>query len=996
MRSAPNDPFEIVGRYTRRTEQFSGLMEHRVREILLVAAEYDAFVLEEEGQLAELVSHEYRALDMNPGFAPHFTRVEQGSQALELLAQSEYDLVVTTARLADIDLAAFGRQVKASHPGIPVGVLAAHAWDLPRLDGLREAGAADWVFLWQGDVRPLLAMIKQVEDRRNADHDVREGGVQAIVLVEDDVRFYSFFLPRLYEEVVQQTSQLMAEGVNLSHRLLRLQARPKVLLAHTFEDAMALCERYAGNLLGVISDLAFPRAGRLDAEAGLELARKLVGPAGQVPVLLMSTETGYQDKAAQVGASFLHKGSPRLLEETRQYILESYGFGDFVFRRPGGAVVGKAKDLHELLDRLANVPDDSIEYHANNNHFSRWLKARTEFDLALDIRPIQVSQFPSVAALRAFLIQSIAKYLRDVQRYVITDFHVERFDDFVAFAKVGSGSLGGKGRGLAFMLKLLSQHEVAEGDMETVVPQTVVLASDVFEEFLDGNGLRRIVAEAKRLGDAEVLAAFRRGRFERQRRAELARFLETVSEPIAVRSSSTLEDSLYQPFAGVYATVVLPNSHASLDVRLAQLIEAIKGVYASTYMKAARDYLENTPYRLEEERMAVLLQRLVGRARGGRFYPLIAGVASSYNFYPFGELRPEDGVAQIALGLGKSVVEGLESFRFCPAAPEVVPEHSAIKDILRHAQRRFYALDMTRDDVIPGLPVDANLVAVDVAEALADSTASPVVSTFVSADDAIHPGVRAGGIPLVTFAPVLRGTQALLPKLLSRLLAMAQRGMGVPVEMEFAVDAPARGEPMTFYLLQVRPMVVGPTSKGTLLDDEASLEDAVVYSKRALGHGRSASISDLVVVRPDCDRGKTAEIAAALEQINQHLREAGRSYLLIGPGRWGSRDPWLGIPVVWSQISKARAIVETDFQDFEVTPSQGSHFFHNLTSFGVAFLSVRQGDGGHIDWDWIASQPSAHEDVDGSVRHIHLDRPVRVLVEGRTGRGVVAPEQAHA
>ncbi len=985
------ESIELSGRYGMHIEEFSSLMARRVLDILLVASQYDAFVLEEDGQLTELVTEEYRSLDLNLRYAPRFIRASTGAEALAILAEREIDMLVTTPRLRDTSLKSFIEGVKAERPQLPVGLLAAHAWDLPWLEPIRQSGMADWIFLWQGSVRALLAMIKQVEDRQNADHDILEGGVQAIILVEDEVRFYSAYLPHIYTEVTTQTSRLMAEGLNLSHRLLRIRARPKILLAQTYEQAWDLYERYAGNVLGIISDASFPREGVQDPEAGLRLAQAVRNRNDDIPFLLQSMDTSLEARSGEVGASFLAKASPTLLEDLRRFILENFGFGDFVFRVPDGQPVARARDIREMVRLLAEVPDESLVHHAARNHFSAWLKARTEFELASMLRPRTVSEFASPAELRAYLIDTLTTYLREIQQHVIVDFKATTFDDLVAFARLGSGSIGGKGRGLAFMHKLLAQGGLDLPGATVAIPQTLVVASDVFEQFLDRNRMRSLVMDAPGMDDEQILAAFRRARFPNAVRSQLARFLETVTEPLAIRSSSILEDSAYQPFAGVYATVMLPNSHASVDVRLAQLFEAIKVVYASTYFRRALDYLESTPYRSEEELMAVLIQRLVGSRRGDLFYPTLAGVASSYNFYPFGSIRPEDGVAQVALGLGKSVVEGYTAIRFSPRHPQVLPQFSSVKDILRNAQRHFYALDMSREDVIPSIVTDANLARTDVAVAVASGAAAPIASTYRRSDDTITAGLSGRGTPLVTFAPLLKGRVLPLPELLCRLLATAEAGIANPVELEFAADIlPGLGQPQTFQVLQVRPLVVEKMGAAVDLDSEAEAR-ALVRSSVALGHGRRESIADVVLVAPDrLGRSATAQAAVAIESINRSLREAGRTCILIGPGRWGTRDPWLGIPVAWSQISTARVIVETDFPDLQVEPSFGSHFFHNLTSFGVAFLVVHAAsNGGFINWAWFDQQSAIAEALDGAVRHVRLTRPAEVVVDGSSGRGVI-------
>ncbi len=982
---------ELRSRYGMRTEEFSALMAYRVREILLVASRYDAFVLEEDGQLTELIFQEYRNLDLNLRYVPRFTRVRDAAEAFDLLEKKSFDLVVATPRLPGADLAVFAERLKREHPDLSLGVLAAHAWDLPHLDRLTTSGVVDWLFLWQGDVKALLAMIKQVEDRRNADHDVLESGVQVIILVEDEARYYSAYLPHIYTEVTSQTSRLMAEGLNLSHRLLRIRARPKILLARTFEEAWELFEHYSPNILGVISDVSFPRAGRQDRAAGLELARRIKRRNPDVPILLQSSDLAFAARAEEVGATFVSKDSPGLLEDIRRFITEKFGFGDFVFRLPDGREVGRARDMRELVAMLEKIPDESIVYHAGRNHFSSWFKARTEFELASILRPRQVTEFESIAALRNFLVSTLRSYLQEIQRHTITDFDPGRYDAFVAFAKIGSGSLGGKGRGLAFVHKLLARDHPRVPRTEVAIPRTVVLAGDLFEQFLVANDLGDLVREAAGLSDEEILNAFRRSRFPHERRAQLASFLEAVRTPLAVRSSSILEDSLYQPFAGVYATVMLPNNHPSLDIRLAQLLEAVKVVYASTFQKRARDYLRGTPHRVEEERMAVLLQELVGSRHGDLFYPTFAGIASSYNFYPFGDMRPEDGVALVAMGLGKSVVDGFEALRFCPAYPQVLPQFSTPKDMLKNAQRHFYALDLARDDVIPSLDYDANLRRLEVVEAIGDGVTDRIASTYLPGNDSVTSGLVPGGTPLVTFSSVLKGLTMPLPELLRQLLARTSDAMGAPVEIEFAVDLdPRLGASQVFHLLQIRPMVVEHMAKDVEIGPE-EYRRAIVSSEMAMGHGREEDLRDLVVIDARrFDRARSLEAVDIIDGINSRLLAAGRSCVLIGPGRWGTQDRWLGIPVAWGQITSARAIVETDFADLEVEPSQGSHFFHNLACFGVAYFTVHASRGlGHVDWEWLMSRPAESEAMDGVIRHIRVQHPLRVMVDGRSARGVI-------
>jgi hypothetical protein len=986
-----SDPTEPGIRLGMRMEQFSGLMPYRVFEILLVATDYDAFILEEDGQLTELLLQEIRDLGINLRGTPRFVTVNSGREGLSCLAGQAFDMVVTTARLADMTLEAFAREAKERVPRLPVGVLAVHPWEVAQLEELRSSGQVDWVFLWLGDVKSLFAMIKQQEDHRNADHDVLDRGVRAIIVVEDDVRFYSFFLPHIYSEVTHQTSRLMVEGMNLTHRILRMRARPKILLAQTYEEAWSLFERFGENLLGIVSDVSYPREGRLDPAAGIELARQVRWRNPDLPILLQSTDPVNRRLGEALGLVFLHKESSTFLADLRTFMLDNFGFGDFIFRLPDRTEVARAADLRQLLAQLDRVPDASLEYHANRDHFSQWYAARTEFALAESVKPVMVSHFPSIAGLRAHLRNSLLSYIREVQRTLISDFDPATYDEFVTFAKMGSGSLGGKGRGLAFMQKMLGLEGLARPGVEVAIPRTIVVASDIFENFLERNGLTGMSHDSAGMSDEEILDAFRRGRFDRSVRGNLAKFLAVVKTPLAVRSSSILEDSLYQPFAGVYATIMLTNSHPSLDVRLAQLHEALKVVYASTFMRGARDYLETTPHRLEEERMAVVIQTLVGSPRQDLYYPTFSGVTSSYNFYPFRDMSPTDGTALVALGLGKAVVEGFEALRFCPAQPQVLPQFSAVKDVLRNAQRKFWGLDMTLSDVIPGIVTDANLVQGDVSRALAEPGMGAIASTYLAADDRIIDGVASPGAPLVTFSRILKSHGFPLPQILCSLLKAAEQCIGVPVEIEFAADLRPHG-PQVFHVLQVRPMNVERVAMAA--DSlEPLREEAVVFSRSTLGHGRRGGIRDIIAIPWDLDRALTRKAVQVIEAINRGLRQEGRPSLIIGPGRWGSADPWLGIPVTWPQISTALAIVETDFLDLEVDPSQGSHFFHNLTAFGVAYFTVHpRGDDGAIDWAWLEAQPLVQSGLDGRIRHYRLEQPLEVMVDGARGLGAVVRE----
>ena len=966
------------------------LMPFRVRDILLVSSPYDLYILEEDGLLGESIDVEY--LQLNLSAAPRITRVSTGEEALETLSHRPFDLVITMTRLGEMDVRLFGRAVKEKHPGLPVVLLGISAAEASRLKEADAGRCFDQIFTWRGDVRLFLAIIKYVEDRRNAEHDMQVAEVRAIVLIENSARFYSSYLPLLYTELVRQNQIVMADGVNATQRLRRMRARPKILLAETFEEGWALFEKYRAYVLGVITDARFPRGGATDPEAGLEFVRRVKDVDPDMPALVQSSDGSLAGRAAQLGAAFINKRSPRLLEELRRFILTSLGFGDFVFILPDGTEVDRVHDLAAMPEALRRVPEASLRYHAGRNHFSNWCMARTEFALAQRLRPVKVSQFQTIEGLREYLIDAFSRLRSDARRGVVADFSRADFSEAAGFARIGSGSMGGKGRGLGFANALLSQPGTIEGleGVRVYIPPSAVVGTDTFDEFMLRNRLAGIALSDA--SDEEIASAFLRGILPESLLQDIRVFAERMHEPIAVRSSSLLEDSHDQPFAGIYKTLMLPNNDPDLEMRVRHLCDAIRLVYASTFSRNAKAYLLNTQHRMEEEKMAVVLQRLVGRTHGSLFYPDFAGVARSYNYYPVLGAIAEDGVALVGLGLGKTVVDGERAVRFSPGDPQNLPQFSSVGDILENAQRQFYALDLERcaplsvDD-----PEDAGLVRLDLARAEADGTLGPLASTYSPDNDAVYDGLSRHGVRLVTFAPILKSGMFPLARILSRLLAIGSRAMSCPVEIEFAANAAqSQSGPPEFAFLQIRPMTI----EGGPLDLEEILgrvqdDDILCASDRALGQGHTLDIRDVVYVKPPAfDRSRTHAIAGEIGVFNTKLVREGRPYLLIGPGRWGTSDPWLGIPVAWHQISGARAIIETGLDEVAVTPSEGTHFFQNLTSFGIGYFTVHAGDGwSRIDHPWLDGQTADGESR--TVRHVRLAAPLEIWVDGRSRRGIV-------
>jgi hypothetical protein len=968
-----------------RLSRFHNLMSRRVRRILLVGSAYDSFLLEEEGKLQDLFLADF--LDASLGSRPRITRMGSGREALAALSSGKvrYDLVLATLHLRDHHVVDFARKVREAGIEIPVSILAFDARELAEVRSRGDLSSVDRLYAWQGDHRLLLAIVKSLEDRWNVAADTSRVGVSSILLIEDSVRYTSSFLPRLYVELLKQTERVIAEGMNPSNKLMRMRARPKILHCTSYEEAWTHFQDVRRTLLGVLSDVDFPRAGRPHAASGLEFAQIARREVPDLPILLQTRDPSHAQAAREAGVAVLLKDSPRLLEEVAQFLRNNCGFGDFVFRTPSGEEVGRARDLRELEALLHTVPAASLLYHAERNHFSTWLRARTEFSLAEALRPRRVSDFPSVEAVRRHLLEAIRSFRRERQSAVVSVFVPDKFETETSFATIGGGSLGGKARGLAFLRSLLHGYGLERRfpGVRTFVPPAVVLATDVFDEVLEANELRDFAIAST--DDAEIERRFLEARFPDAVAGDLARFLELVDGPLAVRSSSLLEDSQHHPFTGLYRTVMVPNRHPDPTVRLADLLRAIRRVYASTYSSHVRAYLKPTPYRLEEEKMAVLVQRLVGARHGRRFYPDFAGVARSYNFYATPPTKPSDGIVSVALGLGETVVAGGSAARFSPRYPRHPLGQATPEEAMRNGQTEFYALDVEDARGEPARETRLRLFGLSAAQE--DGTLAAVGSIYSTENDALYDGIGRPGVPVVTFAPILKQGLFPLAEIADLLLEIGSRGLNRPVEIEFAVNlSTPPGERKEFAVLQIRPFAVGPEAEAAPVGDVPE-EEVLCSSRRVLGNGRILGIRDVVVVDRDrFDRSRSLEVADEIARLNARLLEEEAPYLLVGVGRWGASDPWLGIPVAWEQIAGARVIVEATFRDFDVAPSQGSHFFQNLAASLVGYFTVGNRDG-RIDWAWLAAQPAL--EATEFVRHVRLGRPLTVLMDGRVGEGVI-------
>ncbi|MGK5085418.1 PEP/pyruvate-binding domain-containing protein [Bdellovibrionota bacterium FG-1] len=973
----------------KQLESFQNLIPHRVSTVLWVSSLYDSYLVEEEGRLHELVRREYQGLNLID--TPEVSHAASASEALEALSRTRYDLIIMTPHIKDVHVVRLAQMIREAGFEIPIVLLVFDNNERRNLKYNYDLSIFERIFIWMGDYRLIVAIIKSIEDRLNVENDTRTAGLQAIILIEDNVKFSSSYLPIIYTEVINQTQRLISEGANLTLKFLRMRTRPKILVCGNYEEAWAYYEKYSAYILGIISDMNFKHGGVKDPHAGLEFIKNVRAIHADIPALLQSSHEENATLAHEANTSFLYKGSPRLLHDLRDFIINNFGFGDFVFRTSDGVTVGRAENLKALEDMLKIVPVESIVFHAERNHFSNWLKARAEFSLAHRLRPRKAGDFDDAEGLREFLVAALREYRAMRTRGIITEFDRATFDRRSSFARIGGGSLGGKARGLGFVKNLCARHDMRSRfkGVEILVPSAVVVATDAFDQFMEANQLVNFALSAT--DDDEIIRRFLNAPlFPRDVIARLGEFLELVTEPLAVRSSSLLEDSQYQPFAGVYQTYMLPNNDGDPQVRLQELLDSIKRVYASIFFLRAKDYMRATEYRPEEEKMAVVIQRIVGTPHGCRYYPDFSGVAKSHNFYPTPPQKPTDGIAMVALGLGQMVVDGGNSVRFCPRYPRHLPQFSSARETMQNAQQDFFALNVSSD--IPNATKSAQDKLVqrfDLLEAEKDGPLFYSGSTYSAANDIVYDGLSRSGQRIVTLAPVLKHDIFPLPEIINQILEIGSSGMGGPVEIEFAVNmSPNTEDCKEFGILQMRPMVLSGESEA--LDVESvKAGEVIVESMQILGNGSIPDIYDIVLVDPETfERSVSRQVAAEITQFNVKLVGEKRPYLLIGLGRWGSLDPWLGIPITWDQISGATAIVEAGFKDISVAPSQGSHFFQNITSLRVGYFTVSDmSESGFIDWEWLKHQPVVEEKTFS--RHLRLDSPITARMNGLQGKGII-------
>ena len=960
----------------------------RITSVLLVSSLYDLYLFEEDGSLYDATHPEGEVSNFTQ--TPELICVSSGKEALYLVQhERQFDLIITTLHIDDMDADEFAKMIRQSGIDIPVVLLMHDNRELNYFLKTHDTKMFENIFIWQGDFRIILAIIKALEDKLNVEYDTKSVGVQSLLVVEDNIKYYSFLLPLLYTEFMKQSQRLASEGIDLGRKFLQMRASPKILLCNTYEEAWNFYARYKHYLLGIISDVDFPRGGVQDSKAGIYLTRQIRKESMDLPILLLSNAIENKRFVERLNVSFIAKNSSNFLNDLRRFLEYQFRFGDFVFQMPDGKEIARAQDMKSLEELLKIVPEESVRYHAERNHFSAWLKARTEFWIADKIRPRKVTDFPTIEELRLDLIKTLHHYRHLCQRGVVTSFSKETFGVITNFARIGQGSLGGKARGLGFVDMLITDYNV-QNEFENVkifIPPAVGLGINIFEKFLAHNDLLDFAIACN--DDEEICRQFvRSDYFPPEALSELKTFLEIVRTPLAVRSSSMLEDSQYHPFAGVYETYMIPNNDPDINVRLLQLLNAIKQVYASTFFQRAKNYLRAASYKPTEEKMGVVIQRLVGKQHGDRYYPDISGVARSYNFYPNPGQKYEDGIASLALGLGKWVVEGGNTVRFCPKYPQDILQFSSVKETLDTSQKDFFALQIFGKEDVSLLSM-SDLIRYPLHVADEDGVLSYVASTYDPENETIYPGTGRNGTRVITFAPLLQQTELPFAKTIELLLEMGEWGIGTPVEIEFAANIySARSPQIEFALLQIRPLVIRRELEELTMQgiDESSL---LCESNEVLGHGKISDVCDVVAIDPRAfDRAKTQLIAKEIAQLNYQLLNENRPYLLIVIGRLGSLDPWLGIPVMWEDICGAKTIIETSIKDFAVSPSQATHFFQNIISFQVGFLTINESrNQGFIDWNWLLQQkPYAQMEF---VKHYRFGKPLDIRINAAQKKGII-------
>lgn len=965
---------------------FNVLMKKRIRKVLIICSNYDFFMIEEDGRIDEQIFNEYVSLNLR--YPPQFIHVTNSDDAFETLKTNKIDMVIEMLSVGGMEPFALAKRIKKEYSKTPIVVLTPFSREVSLILDKEDISAIDYVFCWLGNANLLVAIIKLIEDRMNVAYDVKNVGVQTILLVEDSIRFYSSYLPTIYQIILKQSRKFMAEGLNEHQKMLKLRGRPKILLARNYEEAMKFYKKYKNNLLGVISDIRYPRKGIVEKYAGIRLVKKIKSLDKYLPILLQSSDEENRNTAKELKVGFINKNSKSLQNRISNFINEYFAFGDFVFRDPNtGYEVMRVSDLKNLQKRIYEIPDSSFVYHMSRNHFSKWLKARALFSIAEMFKAISVDDFSDLDHARLFLFNAIASFRRSKGKGIIAKFYRDKYDEYLNFTRVGDGSIGGKARGLAFMDSLIKTHPELDGfdNVNISIPRTVVLSTDIFDEFMEMNQLYDIAYSDA--DDSVILDAFSNARIPERVRKDLYAIASVSSKPMAVRSSSLLEDSHYQPFAGVYSTYMIPYTD-DVYLMVDMMTRAIKEVYASVYYKTSKAYLTVTRHVIDEEKMSIILQEICGKQHGDYYYPTISGVVRSINFYPIEPEKATDGVAQICYGLGKQIVEGGRSLRFSLKHPKKILQLSDTGIALRDTQKKFYALNTNPDKFTVSTDDAVNLNSLAVNNVKNDDALKFVCSTFDYNDGVLRDGNYAGS-KVVSFANILKYESFPLSKILDTVCELSQQAMNLPVEIEFAMNIPNSAQDMaTFNLLQIRPIVDNSeTINGNI--EEIAVNETIVHSTKALGNGEILDVKDIIYVKTSSfDPATNPEIVEHINELNKQFIENDSNYVLIGPGRWGSADHWLGIPVKWANISAAKVIVEAGLPNYRIDPSQGTHFFQNLTSFRVGYMTVNpHANEGYYDTEFLDKQEAVWENK--YLRHIHFDKDLIIKIDGKKNIGLV-------
>lgn len=975
-----------------RDTPFANLMNKRIYNVLLIATKYDAFMLEDDGRVDEQIFNEYTALSLR--YPPRFTQVTTEEEALNELKSRNFELIICMPNMDNRDIFAAATEIKSQYPNIPIVVLTPFSKEVSKRVANEDLSAIDYVFSWLGNSELLMAIIKLIEDKMNAPDDVASVGVQIIMLVEDSIRFYSSALPHLYKFVLEQSQEFAKEALNPHQQTLRMRGRPKIKLARTYEEAVRIFEQYQNNILGIISDMSFMHTGVKDPYAGYKFGQYVRKTGKIIPFILESSESANEVYARELGASFIDKNSKSYPQDLRKNIMQRFGFGDFVILDPKTKEeIMRIKDLKDLQKKVFQIPDDSLVYHLSRNHFSRFFYSRAMFPPAEILKNVDVSDYKDMDEARKLIFDLIVQYRRMKNSGVVAIYKKERFDEYSNFARIGDGSLGGKGRGLAFIGAMIKRYpKLEQENFEVNIPKTVVICTDIFDEFMETNELYPVALSD--VDDDTILKYFLRASLPSRLIEDLMAFSEVVKGPIAIRSSSLLEDSHYQPFAGIYSTYMIPKHEDKYEM-LRSLSDGIKAVYASVFYRDSKAYMTATSNLIDQEKMAVVLQEVVGTQYGDHYYPTISGVARSLNFYPIGNEKAEDGIANIALGLGKYIVDGGLTLRFSPRHPHNILQMSTTDFALRETQTRFYALDLNPENIANKFSVDDafNLKKLTLKDADADGSLKFITSTYDPYDMIIRDGYYPGGRKILSFVNVLQHDVFPLASTLDQLLQIGQKEMGRPVEIEFAINMNKQDpRKASFFLLQIRPIV---DNKEVMNEDLSVIqpEDTILSSTSVLGHGIINDVHDIIYVKTGAFNAANNQlIAYEIEKMNRQFTGTDKNYVLVGPGRWGSSDPWLGIPEKWPHISNAKVIVECGLENYRVDPSQGTHFFQNLTSFGVGYFTINPFKGeGWFDESYLNQMPAIEETE--YLRHVRLESPMIIKMDGKRSLGVVMKPQ---